>query len=211
MHVQAKCLRTASWLAQAPSVGDFIQPFSTPLVTYLSVASCWQSTCRLFQYGRFTIEGISAGISTQKFEVLLGTPDFNASNTEEEVYEDEAAFESVCESEDAHAVQEGRVLLSLPEPMNRFLKIDQVTGRFTACDSSMMQIIKSIRFHTAMLHSNSYAPAGGTVCVQEKSSSCSIAVRSRKTTSLAAQRARRDCDDDRRRDHRHDSDVWVRP
>jgi hypothetical protein len=63
----------------------------------------------------------------QKFEVLLGTPDFNASDIDEEVYEDGAG--AVRESEDADAIPTGGGMPPLPEPIIQFLKVDLAVAR----------------------------------------------------------------------------------
>lgn len=58
----------------------------------------------------------------QKFEVLLGTPDFNASDIDEEVYQDGAGV--VRESEDADAIPTSGSMPPLSEAIIQFLKVD---------------------------------------------------------------------------------------
>lgn len=58
----------------------------------------------------------------QKFEILLGTPDFQQASIDEERYDE--GEESIKESEDAAAAQTGEVMRALPESLIRFLKVD---------------------------------------------------------------------------------------
>lgn len=58
----------------------------------------------------------------QKFEILLGTPDFQKVGIDEELYDEEE--ESIRESEDIAAGQAGELMRALPEPLIRFLKVD---------------------------------------------------------------------------------------
>lgn len=63
----------------------------------------------------------------QKFEILLGTPDFQKASVDEELYDE--AEEGVKESEDAAAGQTDEVMRALPEPLIRFLKVDLTVAR----------------------------------------------------------------------------------
>ncbi|MFZ3288017.1 MAG: helicase-related protein [Telluria sp.] len=58
----------------------------------------------------------------QKFEILLGTPDFQKASIDEELYGE--GEESIKESKDAAAGEAGEVMRALPEPLIRFLKVD---------------------------------------------------------------------------------------
>lgn len=60
----------------------------------------------------------------QKFAVLLGTPEFDGRDIEEEVYEGDAEVESVRESADAEAGRENELMRALPESIIRFLKVN---------------------------------------------------------------------------------------
>ena len=59
---------------------------------------------------------------TQKFEILLGTPDFQKASIDEELYD--KAEEGVKESGAAAAGQTDEVMRALPEPLNRYLEVD---------------------------------------------------------------------------------------
>jgi superfamily II DNA or RNA helicase/predicted transcriptional regulator len=60
----------------------------------------------------------------QKFEVLLGTPDFDGLDIEEEVYGDGAGLESVRESCDDEIGRKDEFMRALPEAIIRFLKVN---------------------------------------------------------------------------------------
>lgn len=62
----------------------------------------------------------------QKFEVLLGTPDFNASGIDEEVYHDGEGV--VRESEDANIIPIDGSMPPLSETIIQFLKVDLVVA-----------------------------------------------------------------------------------
>lgn len=65
----------------------------------------------------------------QKFEVLLGTPDFDASDIDEEVYQDGALSGTIRESDDAAESQGAGVMAALPETLVQFLKIDLTVAK----------------------------------------------------------------------------------
>jgi predicted transcriptional regulator len=69
----------------------------------------------------------------QKFEVLLGTPDFAAGDIDEEVYEEGAMSGTVRESDEAADNHDGALMLPLPEAVIQFLKVDlAVAGQVKA-------------------------------------------------------------------------------
>lgn len=60
----------------------------------------------------------------QKFAVLLGTPEFDGSDIEEEVYAGDAEVESVRETGDEEVGREDELMRALPESIIRFLKVN---------------------------------------------------------------------------------------
>lgn len=72
-------------------------------------------------------------LRAQKFDVLLGTPDFQAADIDEEVYSESAGSATVPEHDDveaeADAVQEGAIMPPLPDAIIQFLKVDLAVFR----------------------------------------------------------------------------------
>ena len=70
----------------------------------------------------------------QKFDVLLGTPDFQAADIDEEVYSESDGPAAVRESGDAAEAKaehdpDGGIMPPLPEPIIQFLKVDLAVSR----------------------------------------------------------------------------------